>query len=122
MDTLDYDFFLKVLTENGSWLDETSFYFADDPKKEDHWLGYLPNRGFPPYWVGNCDIPDGSEYGTAQELLEAPIFNNRSLRERWPQVRLSGMMGISLDSWYEHYYKMGGGPCPRSGPVRFQPE
>ena len=122
MDTLHYDFFLKVLTENGRWLDETSFYFADDPEQEDHWLGCLPNRGFPSYWVGNCDIPDGREYDTAQELLEAPIFHRRSLRDRWSQVRLVSIMGISLDSWYEYYCKLGDEPCPRSGPIPFQSE
>ncbi len=122
MDTLEYDFFFKVLTENGSWLDETCFYFADDLDRREHWLGFLPGTEFPPYWAGNCDIPGGSEYGSAKELMEAPIFDGRSLRERWPQVRLSGMIGISLDSWYECYHGMNGGPCPRSRPLPSPPK
>ena len=85
-------------------------------------MGYLPNREIPPYWVGNCDISGGAEYDTAQELMEAAIFDGRSLRDRWPQVRLVSMLGISLDSWYEYYYKFEDGPCPRSGPVPFQSE
>ena len=107
MDTLDYNFFFKILNEDGKWLDETSFYFTDDLREADHMIGYLPQFEAP-YWVGDCDIPDGCEYQTAQELLNAPIFDGRSLRERWSKVRIINAMGISLDDWYEIYLERSG--------------
>ncbi len=116
MDTLDYPFFLNLLKNNGTWLDETHFYFADDPDKTERWLGFLPKFD-EPYWIGGCDIPDGASYLTAEELLEAPVFDGRSLRERWPQVRILSIMGLSLEDWQKVYLEYGSGPSPRSGPV-----
>lgn len=116
MDRLDYEFFLDLLKTNGSWLDETHFYFADDPKKTERWLGFLPKFDRP-YWIGGCDIPDGASYRTAEELLEAPVFDGMSLQARWTQVRILGAMGVGLEGWKELYAEHGNGPSPRSGPV-----
>ena len=115
MDTLEYTFFLNLLKNNGTWLDEMHFYFADDPEQKAHWLGCIPKRE-KPYWVGDCDIPGGAEYDTAEALMEAPIFNGQSLLECWAQVRILGVMGLSLEDWREVYLQYGSGPSPRSGP------
>ena len=116
MARLDYEFFLNLLKTNGSWLDETHFYFVDDPGQREHWLGCIPKRE-KPYWLSDCDVPGGAEYDTAEEMAEAPVLNGKSLRERWPQVRVLGTMGLCLEDWQELYGKYGGGPSPRSGPV-----
>jgi len=99
MDRLDYDFFYAHLLL-GKWIDETGFYFADDPSEEEHFLGYLPEYDLP-YWVGYCDIEDGTEFKTAEELVNAPIFDGRSLKERWPEVRIFSIWGLRLDEWLE---------------------
>ncbi len=96
---LDYDFFYKQLSA-GIMIDETCFYFNDDPEEEEHYLGYLPQYD-KPYWVGYCDIPDGTEFSTAEELVNAKIFNGRSLKERWNNVRIISIEGICLESWLE---------------------
>ena len=96
---LDYDFFYKQLSA-GIMIDETCFYFKDDPAKEEHYLGYLPQYD-KPYWVGYCDIPDGTEFFTAEELVNAKIFNGSSLKERWDHVRIISIEGICLESWLE---------------------
>lgn len=116
MEMLDYDFFLDLLTSSGTWLNETNFSFADDPEQQERWLGCLPQYE-QPYWVGGCDIPKGADFHTAKELMEAPIFNGKSLRERWDQVRIYGMMGLDLEEWWALYMERGGGPSPRGGPT-----
>ena len=97
MDRLDFDFFLKQL-RFGKYIDETQFYFADDPNESDHWLGYLPEYDLP-YWVGYCDVEGGCEFKTAEELINAPIFDRRSLAERWDMVRIVNIWGIGLEDW-----------------------
>ena len=51
---MDWDFFFRQLAA-GMNIDETCFYFSDDPNEEEHYLGYLPQYDTP-YWVGYCDI------------------------------------------------------------------
>ena len=99
MDTLDYDYFFNQL-KAGVSIDETCFYFANDPQEIEHYLGFLPQFD-KPYWVGDCDIPDGCEYYTAEELVEAKIFDGKSLKERWSSVRIVSIWGIGLDDWLE---------------------
>lgn len=97
MDTLDYDFFHRQLAA-GMSIDETAFYFADDAEAREHYLGYLPQYD-KPYWVGYCDIPDGTEFKTADALVNAPIYDGRSLKERWVSVRIHSIEGCSLENW-----------------------
>ncbi len=97
MDTLDYNYFFKQLKE-GISIDETCFYFVDDPEESEHYLGFLPEYE-KPYWVGYCDTPDGCEYDTAEELVEAKIFNGKSLKERWDNVRIISIWGLCLEDW-----------------------
>ena len=97
MDKLEFGYFYKQLVA-GKWIDETQFYFADDPNETDRFLGYLPQYELP-YWVGYCDIEDGIEFRTAEELVNAPVFNGQSLKERWDMVRIVSIEGIGLGDW-----------------------
>ena len=97
MDRLEFSYFYKQLVV-GKWINETQFYFADDPNEIDRFLGYLPQDELP-YWVGYCDIKGGTEFRTAEELINAPIFNGKSLKERWNMVRIVSIEGISLGDW-----------------------
>lgn len=99
MDTLDFGYFFRQL-KAGASIDETCFYFTDDPQGSEHYIGYLPQYE-KPYWVGYCDIPDGCEYQTAEELVEAKIYDGKSLKERWSNVRIVRIAGISLDYWIQ---------------------
>ncbi len=100
MDTLDYDFFFKQL-KAGMSIDETCFYFLDDPEKSEHCIGFLPQYKTP-YWIGDCDISNGCEYKTAEELVDAKVFDGKSLKERWPSVRILSIFGICLDDWLKN--------------------
>lgn len=78
--------------------------FMDDLQESDHYIGYLPEYE-EPYWVGYCDIPDGCEYRSAEKLLEAKIFDGKSLREQWSNVCIVSIEGICLQDWmrfFEH--------------------
>lgn len=101
MANLDYDFFLKQLV-TGVSIDETCFYFTDDPSESEHFLGFLPQYE-KPYWVGYCDIPDGTEFYNAEELLNAKIFEGKSLRERWNNVCIISIEGVDLEGWLEYF-------------------
>lgn len=101
MGTLDFGFFFQQLVEGRS-IDETRFYFADDEAAEEHYIGFLPKYA-KPYWVGYCDIEDGTEFGTALELVNAPIFNHRTLKERWNEVQIVSIDGIPFSEWYDIY-------------------
>ena len=98
---MDWDFFFRQL-QAGLNIDETCFYFTDDPNENEHYLGYLPNCK-KPYWVGYCDIDGGCEFTNATELVNAPIFNGKTLRERWNNVVICHIEGCNLDDWMKYY-------------------
>lgn len=99
MDILEFDFFMRQLIA-GKNIDETCFYFSDDETQTEHYLGFLPQYE-EPYCVGYCDIDDGAEFLTADELVNAPVFDKRTLMERWSEVRIVSIEGLCLDDWLE---------------------
>lgn len=54
-----------------------------------------------PYRVGFCDVENGIEFKTAKELLNAPIFNGKSLKFRWENVRICSIESFPLKDWIE---------------------
>ena len=101
MKTLEFDYFFKQL-KAGMCIDESCFYFSDDAKKDEHYVGFLPQYE-KPYWVGYCDIPDGTEFRTAEELVNAKIFQGKSLKEKWDTVRFVSIEGLCLEDWLEFF-------------------
>lgn len=100
---MKWDFFYRQLCA-GKWIDETCFYFRDDKEETERYLGYLPQYE-KPYWIGCCDIDGGCEFKTAEELVNAPVFDGRSLKERWDSVVICHIEGLGLDDWmgsFEH--------------------
>jgi len=101
METLDYELFFLHL-KDGVSIDETCFYFSDDPKEDEHYIGFQSEYE-KPYWVGFCDVPDGCEFDTAEELAEAKIFGGKSLKERWPFVRIVTIQGADPEDWLKNH-------------------
>lgn len=99
---MDWDFFYKQL-EAGHNIDETCFYFSDDAEEEVHYIGFIAKYECP-YWAGYCDIPNGCEFSTAEELVNAPIYNGMSLKERWDKVVITEIEGICVEEWYKYMY------------------
>lgn len=100
----NYDFILAQFEKGRSIVDETVFYFQSDPAEEEHYIGYLPQYE-KPYWAGLCDTPGGVELETAKELFEAKIYDGMSLKQRWPELVIVSMGGVSVsemdESWFE---------------------
>ena len=94
---MKWNFFFKQL-EAGINVNETCFYFRDDPNEEEHYLGYIPDQK-EPYWVGYCDIENGCDFANAIELVNAPIFNGKTLKDRWDDVIICHIEGVCLDDW-----------------------
>ena len=116
--TLDFEFFLRQL-KTGIHVDESCFYFSDDIDKAEHHIGFLPQPE-QPYLADCCDIPDGIAFQTAEELVDAKIYQGKSLRERWDCVRFINIGGVSFDYWLNHYqnrikYKYLGNGCRAAG-------
>lgn len=97
MNTVDFSFFLSELTKGGI-MDEACFYFVDEIGEPEHYIGCLLQND-KPYWAGLCDIPDGTEFSTAEELVNAKIYRGKSLKERWNNVRIVCMGGIPMDDY-----------------------
>lgn len=93
-----FETLFKLFDEKHINIDETSFYFKDDPQKIVHYIGYIPQYDLP-YWIGYCDIKGGCDFVTAKELFEAPVFDGRSLKDRWENVELITIGAINIDEW-----------------------
>lgn len=97
---IDWDFFYRQL-KAGYHIDETCFYFSDDAEEEVHYIGFIAKYECP-YWAGYCDILNGCEFSTAEELVTAPIYNGMSLKERWDNVIITEIEGICVEDWYKY--------------------
>lgn len=75
----DWNCFCRHL-EGGMNIDETYFYFSNDPN----------------------ETKDGCELKSATELVDAPIFDGKSLRERWDKVVICSIEGVSFDKWLKY--------------------
>ena len=95
---MKFETLFKLFDEKRININETSFYFKDDPQEIERFIGYLPQYDLP-YWIGYCDIEGGCDFRTAKELFEAPVFGGRSLKDRWEDVVLIQIGGISMDEW-----------------------
>lgn len=67
------------------------------------YIGYLSQHE-KPYWAGYCDIEDGCEFKTAKELFEAKIYDKRSIKDRWDELVLINIGGISADDWEKSWF------------------
>ena len=101
---MTYTELLSLFESKGANIDETAFYFKDDPDEQEHFIGYLPQYDFP-YWVGLCDIKNGCDYATAKELFEAKIFDGKSIKERWDDIVLFQIGGIFIDDYEDFISK-----------------
>lgn len=97
MSIVDFDYFLAEL-KKGEIMDETYFYFTGEEGEPEHYIGCLTEYERP-YWAGLCDIPDGTDFETAEELVNAKIYRGKSLKERWNEVRVICMGGIPVPDY-----------------------
>mgnify|MGYP004690054635 CR=1 FL=1 len=94
---ITWELFFRQL-KAGDLINETHFYFLDEPEGEEHYIGYLPEYE-EPYWAGYCDVKDGCDFATAEELVNARIYDGKSLKERWDNIVIIGIEGMCLEDW-----------------------
>ena len=44
----------------------------------------------------------GCVFKTAEELVSAPVFDGKSLRERWSSIMINGIGGLSFEEWLKY--------------------
>lgn len=93
----DYNSFFEAFVKKGAYADETTFYFKSDSKKALHYIGCLPEQKMI-YWAGYCDILNGAEFATPEELFNAKIYDGKSIKERWNDIVICEFGGISVES------------------------
>jgi len=98
---MDWDSFYARL-QAGKYIAEICFYFADDPEEAERFIGFLPGDERP-YWIGLCDVENGCEFATAEELVNAPVFSGSTLKQRWGQVVICTVEGLALEDWLRMY-------------------
>ncbi|MBR1558615.1 MAG: hypothetical protein IJ646_00090 [Clostridia bacterium] len=89
------------LFRHDAGIDETTFWFTGEAPGEQHYLGCLPEGPHPktPYWAGYCDLAEGFDCATAEDLFDAPIFGGRSLKERWHEVNIHEFGYVPIDEY-----------------------
>ena len=97
---LTFEFFYNQL-KYGMNINETCFCLKDDEVTE-YYLGYIAGKK-KPYWVGLCDIKEGCEFYTVDELINAKIYNGKSLLECWDNIRILSIEGVPVDEWLEYF-------------------
>lgn len=95
---IDFKTLFDLFDSKAPNIDETSFCFRTDPNRVEHFIGYLPQYEAP-YWIGLCDIDGGCSFETAKELFEAPVFDGRSIKDRWDEVVLLQIGAIGMEDW-----------------------
>ena len=107
---MEYALFLRCLKECADEMNETEIWFLDDEDRGECILGYIPyislnNRDKKyfdkPYWIGTgCDVKDGMDFLTAEELLEAKVYGGRSIKDAWNQVWVIVLGMTSPEDWF----------------------
>ena len=82
-------------------VNEICFEFKDDVEDKEYYLGYFSNHE-KPYWVGQCDIKDGCGFYIVEDLINAKIYNGKSLLECWDNISLLTIEGVPIDEWLEY--------------------
>ena len=107
---MEYDLFLRCLTEAQNFIDETEFVFLDNFDLGDCIIGYIPYLEVKgktkkldlPYWVGyGCDIKNGMGFDSAETLLHAEVFGGRSIFQAWEQVCVLHLGMVPLEVWFD---------------------
>ncbi|MBR3497535.1 MAG: hypothetical protein IKO05_00905 [Selenomonadaceae bacterium] len=106
---ISYEDLLYLFEHDRDHVDETAFYFDDDPEEDEHYIGCQPmtydgKRDDKPYQIGLCDIDtvEGRVFATAKELFEAKVFDGKSIKERWEHVVVFQIGGAGIEDYMEY--------------------
>lgn len=84
---------------------EISFCFSDDKYSKEHMIGYKDKfKQEKPYWIGVCDVINGCEFSSAEELLKAKVFGGKSMLDRWDEIIFLDVNGITAAMWNKRFH------------------
>lgn len=78
---------------------EINFEILNSDKYNDCWIGYSPKDN--EYWFGLTE--DGNKaynYYSTDEILNAPVFDGKSMHELWDRVEFWSINGLSAEDWF----------------------
>jgi len=103
-DIITYDQLLYAFEHDDIFsIDETIIDFTDEVESRGiYFIGCLRQYD-KPYWAGLCDIPDGTEFATAEELFTAKIYDGLSIKDRWDNVVVEQIGGLPTVDWLYIY-------------------
>lgn len=91
-----YDYFRKRLIEkDGVW--EINFSISGLEDFQDCWMCYSEDEDC--YWFGLSEVKQSYNYKTAEEILNAKVFDGKSMCELWDKVEFYTVNGLSSYSW-----------------------
>ncbi len=106
---VSYKLFRQKLIE-GNNIYENNFYIEGSNKYDDCWIGLSKNGNCKSYWFGMIsDEENDYEYKTADEILNAKVFDGKSMHELWDKVYFNSINGVSAMNWvlyncFDYYY------------------
>lgn len=109
MARIQWELFWQILKENPRSCDEVEGRIGGEYtifgylKEYRNWRSWGWETVYPanPFWIGDCDVPDGVGFATAEELVNAPVFDGKSMREVWLLMEIDGAAGMPVEVWME---------------------
>ena len=95
---IPYGLFRKKLN-SGKNMHEIHFEIIGSEKYSDCWMGCDDKNKT--YWYGlTPDGKNGYDFQFADEILNAPAFDGRSMRELWDRVAFDTFDALSAEDWF----------------------
>ncbi|MEJ7540424.1 hypothetical protein [Staphylococcus intermedius] len=87
-----------------SRINDMSFSFKQDETKILHYIG-VTNEEHDSYWSYFSDASDLKRFHTAEELFNARIYDDQSLRELWSEVTIIHLNGMPIAECFSQFEK-----------------
>ena len=95
INSMDYDSFLNKISHTITR--EWAFFFTDDPQKKTHTM-HWHQMAITPYHLDNK-----YDFSNAKDMLEAKVFDGKSIKDRWNEIVSISIGGINFDEWKIDY-------------------
>lgn len=95
---IKYEYFREKLIEKDSvW--EINFSIIGNEDYQDVWMGYCDEHKL--YWFSRMKGAEenGYDFETADELLNAKVFNGKSMAELWDKIEFDSINGVCTHTW-----------------------
>ena len=95
---IKYEYFREKLIKKDS-VCEINFNIIGDEDYQDIWMGYCDEHKL--YWFSKMKGAEenGYDFETADELLNAKVFNGKSMTELWDKVEFDSINCVSTHTW-----------------------